>query len=378
MTLTVLHVLVPEPPGELGGADMHLLDLAVHQADVGLRPVVMERGSPEFASRLAREGVEVVSASGLTFRQAVRALNGQVASLGPDIVHAHGYDADYWAASAKLLDRAAFRRRPLVFTQHGVVEDTPWHRMKTTADAICTRFADGIIACADELVPRMRRWCPHGVVEYIPNGVRDVGSTSVTEARAALADRFNVPTHVPLIGYVGRLAKEKRPDRVLSIVSWVREAGEQVHLLLAGSGALGPSLQRLANDLSIGEAVTFTGLVEDIGVVYGGIDVLVLLSDTEGTSRVLIEAMMQGVPVVASAVGGTPDLLGHGRFGYLVPAGDEGAARAALCQVLRSPAGRTAAAKEHARAGHGAAVMASKVLRLYRALLARQGGAIER
>lgn len=369
MALTILHVLVPEPPGEMGGADMHVLDLATEQAKLGHRPIITERGSPEFAGRAADLGLEVRSASGRTFREAIRMLGAWVSASRPDIVHAHGYDADYWAIAAMAPHRSPLRGRPLVLTQHGVIEDTLWHRAKTAADAICARFADGIIVCSERLLPRMRAWCPRGRVAYIPNGVREVAAMPTIAARAVLAERFGVPPGVPLAGYVGRLSAEKRPDRALSVVRRLRAHGHPVHLLIAGSGQLRPELERQAARLGIAAAVTFTGLVHDLGAVYGGLGALLLLSDTEGTSRVVAEALTAGVPVVASAVGGTPEQLGHGRFGYLVAPGDEAAAAAALQQAFASPASFISAAAAYARSRFSAEAMTGAVVRFYRSLL---------
>src|SRR5262249_36134899 len=126
MSLTVLHVLVPEPPGEVGGADMHVRDLAVAQLATGMTPAVIERGSKEFPARLASAGIEVISATGLGMRAAVHVLAREIVRKRPDVVHAHGYDADYWAAATRCRFPRLFRHMPLVFTQHGVVDDTLW------------------------------------------------------------------------------------------------------------------------------------------------------------------------------------------------------------------------------------------------------------
>jgi glycosyltransferase involved in cell wall biosynthesis len=84
-----------------------------------------------------------------------------------------------------------------------------------------------------------------------------------------------------------------------------------------------------------------------------------------------------GVPVVASAVGGTPDQLGGGRFGYLVPAGDEAAAVAALRRALAPLTESTAAATEDARERFSAKAMADKVIRFYQSLLANQEASVD-
>jgi L-malate glycosyltransferase len=368
MTMTVLHTLVPEPPGEVGGADMHVLDLTRCQLHAGLRPVLIERGSPEFAERVRSSGVEVVSTSGLSFRASVRVLAEQASRLNADVIHAHGYDADYWAATARITHARSFYNRPMVFTQHGIVADTLWHKGKTALDALCAHVADGIIVCAENFLPRMRRWCPRRPVQYIPNGVEALQVPPHEAARAALSTAYGIPTVGPLVGYVGRLSAEKRPDRVLTAVAAARAAGTTVHAAIVGSGRLRPALEEQARRLDIADAVTFTGLVHEVGTVYGALDVLLLLSDTETTSRVVIEAMAAGVLVVASAVGGIPELLDQGRAGLLVPRGDNAAATRALVSALKDNEDLRNAARRRARERYGATSMATRVVEFYQRL----------
>lgn len=366
MTLRVFHVLVPEPPGEVGGADMHVRDLAVAQLAAGLNAVVIERGSTEFADRLTTAGVEVVSATGLRFRAAIHFLAREIARRRPHVVHAHGYDADYWAAATRWRFPRLFKARRLVFTQHGIVEDTLWHRCKTALDAVCMRAADGIIVCAPDLVRRMQRWSSRADVRYIPNGVEVPPVPPSDAARRALG----LPLDGIRVAYIGRLSPEKRPDRVLTLVADARAAGLAVSAVISGSGLLREDLERQADALGIREAVRFTGLMFPIGLVYGAVDALALLSDTETTSRVVIEAMSTGVPVLATAVGGVPELLDHGRAGWLVPPGDRKAAVTALRELIAEPHRFVNVARQRAAEHFGIGTMTRSVTTFYEHLLA--------
>lgn len=366
MALSVLHVLVPEPPGEVGGADMHVRDLAASQTGQGMTAAVIERGSHEFGDRVRQQGIEVVSATGLSFRQALRRLAQEVDARQPDVVHAHGYDADYWAAAAKLRYPKLFRQRAVILTQHGVVEDTLWHKAKTVLDAACMRVADGVIVCAEPLLGRMRRWAPNSDVCYIANGVQ----FPVIAGREGARERLGLAPDGFLIGYVGRLSPEKRPDRVISLVAAARRVGLNVEAAIVGSGGLKNALHAQAQALDVAGVVHFTGLVDDMGDVYAALDALVLLSDTETTSRVVIEAMSSGVPVIASSVGGVPELLAFGDAGYLVPRGDDAAALAALRQLEREPGRHVSLARARARGGYAADIMSRAAQDFYRQVLA--------
>jgi glycosyltransferase involved in cell wall biosynthesis len=290
-----------------------------------------------------------------------------VAATSPDVVHAHGYDADYWAAAARWRHPRLFQGRSLVFTQHGVVEDTIWHRGKTLLDAICMRAADGVVVCGADLAGRMQRWCPRGSVQYIPNGVSVPDAPPRDEARHSLG----LPTDGHVVGYVGRLSPEKRPDRVLELVADVRAAGLPVTSVIVGSGPLRAELEQQVEKLGVRDAVIFTGLVRDVGHVYAALDALVLLSDTETTSRVVIEAMTTGVPVVASDVGGVPELLDQGRAGYLVAPEDRTAAVGALVDLLRGPDRFVDVARKRAKELYVVDVMGRRVIEFYQSLRAR-------
>jgi len=254
---------------------------------------------------------------------------------------------------------------PLVFTQHGVVADTLWHRCKTALDALSMRAADGVIVCAPGLVDRMRRWCPKGAVRYIPNGVQVPETPPRDAARRALG----LPARSFMLAYVGRLSPEKRPDRVLTLLADARSAGLAVDGIIAGSGPLRVSLERQADVLGLRDGVFFIGYTPAVGSVYGAVDALALLSDTETTSRVVIEAMSTGVPVIASSVGGVPELLDLGRAGWLVPPDNRLAALNALHELVSHPGRFVDIAQQRARERYLAETMSQGVREFYEHLL---------
>lgn len=258
-------------------------------------------------------------------------------------------------------------------TQHGVVSNTFWLKAKTAVDARFIGLADGVIACSADLLPRMRAWCPRGKLVCIPNGVEQPSPLTALKAREVLRERFGARTSGALIGYVGRLSHEKRPDRLISLVARARATGRDVHGLIVGSGPLRSALEKQARALDVSEEITFTGMMQELNVVYGALDALVALSDTEATPRVVVEAMAASVPIVASTVGGLPDMLDHGRAGMLVPPDDERAWLAALVEALDDPGPRTDAARRLAEEQYSIATMGRRVETFYRELMAARG-----
>ena len=156
------------------------------------------------------------------------------------------------------------------------------------------------------------------------------------------ADHFRpVPrdkTEPVRIAAVGRMTEEKRFDRLLSVLSAAKSRTQvPIKLMIAGSGPLHPKLARQAGELNLDGMVEFLGIVPDTSAVYRNADMLVLTSDHEGTPNVLLEAMASGLPVVATRVGGVPELVCHNSTGYLIDPGDDGAFTDAVLELVEHP-----------------------------------------
>ena len=147
--------------------------------------------------------------------------------------------------------------------------------------------------------------------------------------------------------------------------------GERILLLLLGEGERRRDLEELARGLGIAEHVRFLGWRPDVAGVMAAVDIFCLPSLNEGMGKVLVEAMAMGKPIVASAIGGIPDLVRPGENGILVPAGDVQALSEAIARLCRAPEER----RRMGEAGRGMAPrygveeMVERMERLYAALL---------
>jgi glycosyltransferase involved in cell wall biosynthesis len=166
----------------------------------------------------------------------------------------------------------------------------------------------------------------------------------------ALRDRFGVPPDAPLVGTVARFSPVKNQTLLLDAFAAVRREEPRARLALVGDGPLREELAARAAALGIADAVHFAGLTPDPAAAYRDLDAFALSSLSEGTSISVLEAMASGVPVVATAVGGTPALLDGGACGALVPSGDAAALADRLLAALRDPAARAAAERARGRA----------------------------
>lgn len=304
---TVLHVIRPQPVGRTGGADLHLLDLVERQLANGHHVAVLALGNRQFGRRAATLGA--LDAGGERWPSRVVSL---IRHWPVDIVHGHGYSADLVAVALRRHSVPAAGPR-IVLTVHGFIRTSPWLRLRTTIDEHCLALADALIASSEAEAARLRARMPTKRIWAILNGVHIPPRAAAGPTRA-----------VRRIAFVGRLSPEKRPDRFLAVAARLARDDETLQFVLIGSGALERSLRALAADLGIATRCQFTGLIHDVNRWLGEeIDLLVSLSDSEGTPRAVLEAMACGLPVVATAVGGLPELITSGVDGLLVhPAGD--------------------------------------------------------
>ena len=240
-----------------------------------------------------------------------------------DVIHAHSAKAGFLARLAAALTG---RRRACVFTPHGWsfwAAEGLERRLYLSLERLAAHWCRTIVAVSEQerragLEARIGRASTYAVV---PNGI-DLDRFS--------ADPDPVPGRVLM---VGRLASPKRHDLAVEALALVPEA--ELHLV--GDGPLASSVDSLARSLGVEARVHALGPRDDVPELLSHAACALLLSDYEGWPLVLMEAMAAGVPVVASAVGGVPELVEHGRTGLLVEPGRAEPVAAALAELLSDP-----------------------------------------
>jgi glycosyltransferase involved in cell wall biosynthesis len=244
-----------------------------------------------------------------------------------DIVHAHSAKAGYLGRVAALLTGAS---RRTVFTPHA----WSWWAADGTEAALYRSFERAAArACARLIVvsdDERRAGLEAGVgrpeqYRVILNGVD--------------LDRFAAPRQ-PIPGRIlalGRLSPQKRPDLAVEAFARVHERLPQSELLLAGRGPEEARVRELATRLGVEGAVRILGPREDVAELLATASCLVLSSDYEGCPLSVLEAMAAGVPVVATRVGGLPELIDHGRTGLLVDPGRPEALAEGIVSLLSDP-----------------------------------------
>jgi len=261
----------------------------------------------------------------------------QTLEFRPDVIHGYLLGPNLFAVLAGRLARV-----PMIVVAKRNVDryDSPRqqavqsfaHRLATHVIAVSERVRQSSVALG---VPASR-------VTVIRNGV------DAERFQGPAADRaeLGVAPGRLVIGSVGCLAPRKDYGTLLDAVAALAGRGLEPALVLVGDGDERPRLERRAAELGIADRVRFLGERADVERLLPLFDVFVLSSRDEGIPNALLEAMAAGRPAVATAVGGTPEVLEDGRTGWLVPPGDPPALAAALATALvdRDEAARRGAA----------------------------------
>jgi glycosyltransferase involved in cell wall biosynthesis/peptidoglycan/xylan/chitin deacetylase (PgdA/CDA1 family) len=245
------------------------------------------------------------------------------------VLHTHSLDPLLYGGLAGLLAGVPVR----VHTQHNVMlkDYGATERFKFRLGArACTK----IVSVSEEVDRRVAALrVPARKRAVILNGVdADAFASAAWPAVEALAGRPSL-----VIGTVARLAPEKGLLRLIEAFARLRSARADVRLLIAGEGPERPSLEALTRRLALDESVTFLGFQEHVAGVLARLDVFALSSLTEGIPLALLEAMGRGLPVVATRVGGVPEVVVEEESGLLVPADDSAALAAALGRLAGDP-----------------------------------------
>jgi len=187
-------------------------------------------------------------------------------------------------------------------------------------------------------------------VEVIRNGVA-VPPLSGRPDRGRIRQELGIPASTPLCAYVGRVVSGKGIDFYLRAARILADQGRDVRFLMIGAVSAEmdyrSEIEMLARELNLNEHVVFTGERQDVAEILREVDIVVHPSLTEGLSNVVMEAMAAALPVVATRVGGNPELVQDGRTGFLVPTKDERELARVIARLLDDPA----AARKFGEAG---------------------------
>ncbi len=259
-----------------------------------------------------------------------------------DLLHTNGYFADIVGIPVARLNRL-----PSVSTCHGYISTTWNLRLYNVIDRLVLKFATRVLAVSEGLKQNLLdSGLSPSRVRVIANAVdfpKSDGSTHTS--RYAKRGSLGVGQDDFIVGYMGRLSSEKGLIHLFAACAQLLRNGVPLRVLIVGDGPQRNELEKLSLELGLGNRVLFAGFQEDIAEWIPCMDVFILPSLTEGTPMSLLEAMAYGVPTIASAVGGVPQVIKHGETGILVSPGKAEEISNAILALLGDPATRQKLAK---------------------------------
>jgi glycosyltransferase involved in cell wall biosynthesis len=318
--------------GTNGGAQEHLYSLVTRMDRTRYDVSIVSLSAGSAVRKLQRAGFAVLVIDDPDDTIAVAALAAHLADLRPDVVHAHMYRAETVAAKAVLALVEAGQRRPyLVITAHS-------SRVRSEADRrllidLAPAF-DQIIAVSRAIEAKLIREGRGSIpTRLIHNGV-DLQRYDETVPCCTLPEEYGMEPGSQIVGVVARLEPEKGHPTLFEAWPAVLRAVPDAYLLIVGEGSRRDALEALARELRIAHRVVFTGRRDDVPAVTAALDVAVLPSYREAQGLTILEAMALSRPVVASNVGGIPEMVEDGVTGLLVPPHDADALAAAIIRLL--------------------------------------------
>ncbi len=289
--------------------------------------------SAEFVSAVHDAGIEidVILERGRFDRSVIRALGKIVAQRSPDIIVTHQVKSHF------LVKLSGLRKKyPWVAFNHGYTTTDRKMLLYNRLDRWSLPRADRVVTVCEAFAKQLvNMGVPRARIHVQHNSMRPQPAVSA-EAMYAFRRKLGVKNDERMILAVGRLSKEKAQIDLLHAFKKLSDTHAEIsaRVVIVGDGPERAPLEAAAASLGISDRVVFTGQVKDVGVYYAAADVLANPSDSEGSPYVLLEAMAANLPIVATAVGGVPEMVKNNQTALLVPAGDPQAMADAIARVL--------------------------------------------
>lgn len=368
-------VLVDALADGTGGAERFAVGLAAAMPRDELRmSFCTTRGAEGYLPRsLDEAGVELfaLNRSRTLDPGAFRRLARYLRDERVDVLHCHKFGSNVWGS---IIGRAAGVPAVIVHEHTWSYEGQPLRRFLDgqVVGRLCDRFVSVSNADRERMI----------AIEGVPAAKTITIPTSyiarADEAVGNLREELGIAPDAPTAGTIAQLRPQKALDVLIDAWRLVVAELPGAQLILVGDGPERERLERHAADAGLSETVRLLGTRNDLGTIFGALDVAVLSSDFEGLPLFAFEAIAHDTPLVATDVGGLPDLVEDGRTGLLVPPRDPRALAGALSSLLRDERRRTtlAAAASELLPAYSMESIARRFADLYRETLAEDAAPV--
>jgi glycosyltransferase involved in cell wall biosynthesis len=272
-----------------------------------------------------------------SFARVVLDLRKKVIRIDPDLIHANSVRAGLVVTAATL-----GLKKQVVWHIHDLLPRHPFNSLIRAVGLLSrrTRFIAVAQASADRFTGSFRPLRKR--VTAIPNGIDLETFRPDPIAREAIRSELHLGVDEPVIGIIGRLTQSKGQLELLHAFKRVLSEIPAATLLIVGAPAFNQEheyealLKRTASEPGTSDRVLMLGARDDVAVIMQALDLLIVNSSSEACCLVVLEAMACGVPVLATRTGGTPEIIEHGRNGWLIPWGDGDELATAIINLLRA------------------------------------------
>lgn len=329
--LQVLHTL------DVGGAEVLAARLVRRLQDRFHFVFACLDGLGLLGSELRAEGftVEVLNRRPGIDLGCVRQLANVAMKHRANLIQAHQYTPFFYSRAPGWLGR----RLPVVFTEHGRVHPDLPSQKRMLFNRLFLRPCDHVVAVGESVKRALiaNEGIPERRIQVIYNGVRLADFENTTESRSAVRRELGLGNDSPVAIQVARLDYLKDHLTAVRTARRIKEIRPDFRLLLVGEGAERAKIEQEVSTLGLQDTVLLLGLKTDVQRLLSAADVFLLTSISEGIPVTLIEAMSACLPVVSTDVGGIPEVVIHGKTGWLAPARDDALLAFHMLDAFKNP-----------------------------------------
>lgn len=321
----VLQVICPQHEENIGGSDAYVRDLVLEMVkEKKYTPIVLFPHNYQYRDILKENNIPFIFAYGCKKKSdIVNQLKKFSESYNIKIIHSHQYDANYLTQMLKMFGGNKWKKIPVIMTCHGWIENSLKLKIMTFFDFKSYRYSNTLITVSMKDYNRLKntKYSKTKNIVYIPNGIIHNKDYSIAE-KELIRKKYNIKDNDFIVGYVGRLASEKRIDLLVKVIANVCQKNEKIKFIIAGNGEFKDFLIKEIKQNNWQDRVNYVGYIKNISEIHEILDVILITSDTEGTPRAVLESMSYKTICISTDVGGLKQIIKDKENGFLCDAGN--------------------------------------------------------
>lgn len=325
----IAHISFPQGNGMIGGVDTHILDILSNNnlSNNYNYLLIIWNENDDYLEIIKRKKINYIYLGKIKNNiKKLKSLLNFLKQYNISIIHSHQYQSDFLAVIIKFIYLLKNRKIKLIMTCHGWIKNTIKDKILYLLNIFAYFFSDIIIFVSKKEYYKFKQFklLNNKYIQYMPNSVM------LPKERKNYIKHFSKYR----ILYIGRLEEEKRVDLFIECAYLLHKKYSNLKFNIVGYGSEYKNLKKLVKNYNMENDIKFLKTVLNVKKVYMNNDIILLTSDTEGTPRVILEAMSYGLIPVCTNVGGIPDIIINNVNGFLAQKGDVDSIRKTIEHVL--------------------------------------------